>query len=397
MFDLKPYVMLMWKKRWFLIPNFIVVSIVSVIIVFYIIPQEFRSSITFLPPSNGGSPLLSMSNNPLMSLFSGDEAGDMVETIFESKILKRRVIDRFNLYESYKLTDCPNKFENAVKRMRKQAMLGSMIRGKGIGMSKTVAYSIECYHTSPDTAFLMVEYIYSCLDSAMISVSIGKARRNREFIESQFIAAQERLDSLQLEFKEFQLAHKIFDVSEQMNITLKVYADIKSASIMNDLKITALRREFAGNTPEIVAAVNLKRDYDRKLAELEQKNEFDVLPSLNMASELMPAYLNLRRSVEVQNQIILLLTRELEQARLQEARDVSPLVLIDPSYVAEYKSRPKRIPMVLTIIVGYMSFLMLIIISYKFITDFSRFGFIKPQAITRVSVGAREQEQHTRN
>jgi capsule polysaccharide export protein KpsE/RkpR len=242
----------------------------------------------------------------------------------------------------------------------------------------------------------MAEYIYSLLDSAMIDISIGKASRNRVFIESQFVAAQEKFDSLQLEFKEFQLANKAFDISEQMKITLKVYADIKSASIMNDLKLTALRREYVGNTPEIAEAMDIKKIYDKKLAELEQKNDHSVIPSLNMASELMPMYVNLYRSLEVQNQIILLLTKELEQARLQEARDVSPLVLIDPPYRAEYKARPKRAPMVFMITASYMSFLMLIVIAQKLIIDFFRFGVIKPQA-TKVSAGAREQEQYTRN
>lgn len=395
MFDLKPYIMLIWKNRWFLSANFIVVGVASVIFAFYIVPQEFSSQVTFLPPSNNMGSLFNMSSNPLMSLFSSDESGDMVETIFDSKIMKRRIIDKFNLYENYKLTDNANKFENAVKQMRKQVMLGSVLKGKGIGMSKTVAYTIVCYHTSPDTALLMAQYVYACLDSAIINISIGKASSNREFIESQFIAAHEKLDSLQLEFKEFQLAHKAFDISEQMKITLNAYADIKSASMMNDLRLAALRRQYAGNTPEIIEAMNLKRDYDRKLTELEQKNAHEVMPSLNMASELMPAYLNLYRSLEVQNQIILLLTKELEQARLQEARDISPLVLIDPPYIAEYKARPKRIPMVFTITAAYISFLMFIIIAHKLVADFYRLWFVKPRASTIVNVGAREQEQHT--
>jgi len=395
MFDLKPYIMLIWKKRWFLIPNFIAVLVASVIFAFYIVPQEFRSHVTFLPPSGGGGSLLSMVGNPLMGMLSGDESGDMIEAVFDSKIMKRKIIDKFNLYENYKLTNNANKFENAVKQMKKQVVLTNMLKGKGIGMSKTVAHSIECYHTSPDTALLMTEYIYSYIDSAMISISIGKANRNRAFIESQFIAAQEKFDSLQLEFKEFQLTHKAFDISEQMNITLKVYADIKSASIMNDLRLAALRREYAGNTPEIVAATNLKRDYDRKLAELEQNNQHDVLPSLNMASELMPAYINLYRSIEVQNQIILLLTKELEQARLQEARDISPLVLIDPPYLAEYKARPKRVPMVFTITACYMFFLVFVIITRKLTKEYLHSHIGSPK--TGNSVKNHEKISHFQN
>ncbi|MCL2218483.1 MAG: hypothetical protein FWC23_01015 [Chitinispirillia bacterium] len=381
MFDLRPYILLLWKNRVFLLANFVLASGVAVVLAFFVVKQEFSSQVTFLPPAASPGSMLSMSTNPLMGLLSGDEAGDNIDAVFDSKILKRRIIEKFNLYDNYDLQKNPNKFEQAVRRMRRQVMLSTALKGKGIGMSKTVSYSVQCYHTSPDTALMMAEFIFACLDSAMIDISINKASRNRAFIEEQYRTSHEKLDSIQDAFKEFQVTYKAFDISEQTKLTLKVYADVKAAAVMNDLRLMTLQREFRGNSPEITAALNEKRVLERKLAEFEQKEEYSVLPSLNMSSELMPKYTNLYRSLEVQNQINLLLIRELEQARLQEARDVSPLVLIDPPYMAEYKSRPKRIPMVMVITVGYMSALMFIIVAYAMFTDFLKSGWLaaKPE------------------
>jgi capsule polysaccharide export protein KpsE/RkpR len=371
--------MLLWRNRWFLLGNFVVVTGVAVVLVFFIMKKEFCSEVTFLPPSGGSNPMLGLSTNPLVGLLSGDDTGDQIDVIFGSKILKRKIIEKFNLYESYNLTKSPNKFELAVKQMRQQVTLGSVLKGKGIGMSKTLAYTVQCYHTSPDTALLMAQFVFSCLDSAMVNISINKARRNREFIESQFKVSQEKLDSIQEAFKEFQVSNKAFDVTEQMKLTLKVYADIKSAAVMNDLRLIALQREFRGSSPEIVEAQNAKKVYERKLAEFEENNRREVIPSLNMSSELMPLYANFYRSLEVQNQINLLLIKELEQARLQEAREVSPLVLIDPAYRAEYKIRPKRIPMVVSITAGYMLFLMFIIVAYRLFSNFIQTAFLAPK------------------
>ena len=371
MFDLKPYLLLLWKWRRFLSVNFAFVAVVSIILAFFVIKKEYLSRATFLPPVAGSGPMLALAGNPLMGLLAGgNDAGDNIEAVFDSKILKRKIIEEFNLYENYNLAKSPNKFELAVKRLENQVMLSSELKGRGIGMSKTISYSVECYHTSPDTAFMMAEFIFASLDSAMVGISISKASRNREFIETQFMASQDKLDSLHEEFKEFQITHKAFDVSEQMNLTLRVYADVKAASVINDMRLMALRREFRGDAPEITSALNDKRVYDRKLAELEQNQEYSVMPSLNLSSELMPKYMNIRRALEVQNRVHLLLTGELEQARLQEARDVSPLVLIDPPYRAEYKARPKRGPMALIVTGGYMFALMFIIVSYKIVTDF---------------------------
>jgi len=366
-----------WKMRWLFLLNFIVVATVAVGFVFFVMKKEYCSQATFLPPTSGNISLMAgLSNNPLMGLLSGDESGDAIETIFDSKILKRNIIEKFNLYENYKLMKSPNKFEQAVKRMRRQVELTTSLRGKGIGMSKTLSYSILCYHTSPDTALQMAEYVFSHLDSVMIGISINRARRNRAFIESQYIASNEKRDSLNMAFKEFQVSNKAFDISEQVKLTLKVYADIKSAAVMNDLRLLALQREYRGSTPEIAEAMNAKKVYEKKLAEFEQKDENDVLPSLNMSSELMPKYATIYSALEVQSRICILLATELEQARLQEARDVSPIVLIDPAYKAEYKARPKRIPLVMAITIGYMCALAFIIVSYSLFTDFLKSGWL---------------------
>jgi capsule polysaccharide export protein KpsE/RkpR len=375
MFDLKPYISLLWGNRWFFLVNLVLVAALAVWLAFFVVSKEYCSQATFLPPAAGSSSMLALSANPLLGLLSGDESGDNIEAVFDTKVIKRKIIEKFSLYDNYKLEKSPNKFEQAVKRMRKQVMLVSAMKGKGIGMSKTVSYSIQCYHTSPDTALLMAEFIFACLDSAMIDISINKASRNREFIEAQYRASQERLDSLQDEFRDFQVAHKAFDITEQMRLTLKVYADVKSAAVMNDLRLISLQREFRGNSPEITEAQNAKRVYERKLAEFEKNDSYDVLPSLNLSSELMPKYTNLYRALEVQNQVNILLIRELEQARLQESRDVSPLVLIDPAYKAEYKARPKRIPMVIAITGGYMFFLVTIVLGYGFFAEFLKSGF----------------------
>jgi capsule polysaccharide export protein KpsE/RkpR len=369
--------------RWLFLLNFIAVAAAAVVFVFFVMEKEYCSQATFLPPTSGNISLMSgLSNNPLMGLLAGDESGDAIETIFDSKILKRKIIEKFNLYENYKLMKSPNKFEQAVKRMRRQIELTTSLKGKGIGMSKTLSYSVQCYHTSPDTALQMAEYVFSYLDSVMIGISINRARRNREFIESQFRASNEKRDSLNMAFKDFQVSNKAFDISEQVKLTLKVYADIKSAAVMNDLRLLALQREYKGSTPEIAEAMNTKKVYERKLAEFEQKDESDVLPSLNLSSELMPKYANIYSALEVQNRISVLLATELEQARLQEARDVSPIVLIDPAYKAEYKARPKRIPLVMVITVGYMCALAFIVVSYAMFTDFLKSGWLSARPET---------------
>ena len=125
------------------------------------------------------------------------------------------------------------------------------------------------------------------------------------------------------------------------------------ATLFNELKLKALQKGFSQSTPAIM---DLKTEsvYKNKLNELETTTVKDVIPSLSFSSKLLPKYTNLIRDIEVQNALILLISKELEQAKMQESRDISSLIIIDPSYIPEYKARPKRLHVMVTITGIYM-------------------------------------------
>jgi capsule polysaccharide export protein KpsE/RkpR len=203
----------------------------------------------------------------------------------------------------------------------------------------------------------MAEFTFAVVDSAIREISIDKAQRNRIFVENQVEVQNKKMDSLQVVFQEFQNAHKAYDVPEQARLSLKAYADLKAAALMNELRLTALRSEFSGATHQISELRRNQRVFDSKLKEYEAGEDPNVIPSLDRSSKLYPEYAKILRDIEVQNQLVLFLTKELEQTRLQEAKDVSPLIIVDPPVVPEYKSRPKRLFLLAAIVAAEHLFL----------------------------------------
>jgi len=341
----------LYRKRRLLIANFLIACAAAAVYVFVIMEKEYSASVTFLPPAGTGDGLAAMSmlNLSIPSLSAAGMSSDQVEVVFHSNAAKRRIIDEFNFVEYFKLEDSPNKFGLAERQLRKYVMIRANERG-GLGMSRTVAYHIVCYHRSPDTAKKMVDFTFAILDSAIREISIDRAQRNRLFIERQLVVQNERMDSLQAIFQVFQNVNKAYNVPEQAKLSLQAYAELRAVATMNELKLAALRGELSGTSREITELRRLQRVYDAKLHEYEKGENPAVMPSLDRSSRLLPEYTRMLRGIEVQNQLILLLSRELEQARLQEARDVSPLIVTDPPFVPEYKSRPKRLLVMLVII-----------------------------------------------
>jgi capsule polysaccharide export protein KpsE/RkpR len=348
----------LYKKRWLLAVNFLIALAAGAAYSFWLAKMEYSSTVTFLPPSGDGnmSAPLSLMGLSMSSLAPGGSSSEQIEVVFNSFATKCRIIDEFGLIKYFKLEKSKNKYALAAKSMRKYVMLRISEKG-GLGMTKTLSYSISCYHPSPDTAKLMAEFTFAVVDSAIREISIDNAQRNRIFVESQVEVQNKKMDSLQVVFQEFQNAHKAYDVPEQARLSLKAYADLKASALMNELKLAALRSEFSGATHQISELRRNQRVFDSKLREYEAGEDPNVIPSLDRSSKLYPEYAKMLRDIEVQNQLILFLAKELEQARLQEAKDVSPLIIVDPPVVPEYKSRPKRLFLLAAIVAAEHLFL----------------------------------------
>jgi tyrosine-protein kinase Etk/Wzc len=368
------FLLFLWNKKAVLISCSIVIFIWSFISAFFLSKPEFKSEVTFLPPHEGSASAVTLMG---MLLPGGTSIMyDQVEIIFNCASIKKRIIERFNLYKLWKLEHLSDKFEVALTKIKRYVQFKTKEKGS-MGFEKIVSYTVSCYHPCPDTAKMMCEYAFSLIDSSVKVLSTGMAHRNRMFVENQLFQHKKILDSLQQEFRKFQLANKAFVVPEQMRMSLKNYAEIKSAAILNDLRMKALKQEFHGTLPELKELENNENLYNQKLNEIETDSRPDVLPSLELSAKLLPEFSNLSRETEVENQVIVLLSRELEQARVQESRNVSLLTVIDPPFVPVHKARPKRLFVMVFIFIS-LNFAIILMLGYQYY--FSRI-FMENEAV----------------
>lgn len=361
-FDLLPYFLVFIRRRKAIVINFILIFIVAVVYAFVITKKEFKAEIVFLPPASEGSlEGISLGGLMLPSMSSSEILPEQIVTVFSSKVLKRKIIDKFELYKHYRLQKNINKFEFALKALNKDILLEAEEKGS-MTFSKTVSFDLKAYHSSPDTVFQMVNYSFELLDSAVRAISVDRAHRNRVFIENQLEKNKVILDTVNKKMQDFQIQYKAYNITEQAKMTIAAYAQLKSAMQLNEIQMQAIKREFSGETPELNALRKTNEAYQSKLSQLETRDTPDALPSLQGATKLVPQYTNLLRDIEVQNQVILLLTRELEQAKIKEDKNVSSLFIVDPAYVPAYKFRPKRMIILAIWISTYMIFILLYIL-----------------------------------
>ena len=356
------FLLFLWKRRRAFSLCSAIIVIWSFMSAFLFTHPEFKSSVTFLPPAEGPSVGAAVMGIPLISGTS--IMYDQVEIIFNSAAVKKRLIEQFNLYKTWHIDKNPGKFEIALDRIKKYVDFKTTVKGS-MGFEKIVSYTVSCYHPSPDTAKLMCNFAFALINSSVKNLSTGLAHRNRMFVEEHLLEHKNVLDSLQKAFENFQLANKAFSMPDQMKLSLRNYADIKSAAILNELKMKALQQEFHGALPELYELERNNRLYNQQLTEIESAPNVDVMPSLDLSARLLPQYANLARETEVENQVIILLTRELEQARVQEQRNISLLTVIDPPFVPMYKARPHRVFVMVLILIS-LHLALFLIYGYSF-------------------------------
>ena len=347
--------------------NFVLIVAVAIYYSFFFVKKEYVSSLSFLAPQESSSISNLLQIGGMNNYNSNDIMPQQIEPIFSSKTLKRKIIDRFNLISRYKLTKSPNSFELAVKRLNKDMVLEINEMGS-LGMSTPISFKISCYHTSADTSYQMVKYSFELLDSTIRNLSVSSAKRNRIYriaISSQ----QQNSDSIKEEYGRYKIENKLYDIQAQLQMSMSSYGQIKTKILTNEVEIKSLMQNMTEQAPQIRALRNENAILRRELQKIEQAENPDIFLGFEKSVKLNPEVNRFEKEILVQERLLLMLSEQLEDAKIAEAKNLSVLRMIDFPYVPDYKIRPKRAILMGSIVAAYMTLLtLLLLIVYLFKT-----------------------------
>ncbi len=348
-------------KKWkFLLFNVLLCVTLAYIYSFHIAKKQFLSSVTFLPINTSKS-ALSLAQFGLSDLENGSDVSlDQIKIIFGSTSFRRQIIEKFDYYRKFKLEKSPNPLKLALKMIDKDIVLETTEKGS-LGLTEIQSFTIKCFHSSPDTAFMIAQFTFRQLDSILSKISSSKANETKVFINSQLTAAELVLDSLQLKLNIFQKENKAYEIPEQIRLTIKTYGDLKAQSLANDLRIKSLQNDMYSNSPELAALQKQNSLLRDKMRGIENSNASDVLIGFDKYSDLLPVFTNLLREIETRTRLVAFLTQQYEEAKIKENKVISNLIVIDKPLLPQYKERPKRVVLLVGIIFIYYSMLLLLL------------------------------------
>ena len=339
------------RKHAVLLMTVCVLSILGAFVVSLRVPKVYEATAALLAPkeSQGSSERLALlltapGVNQLIGgmLPSMARNRDVFVSILKSRTMAQDVVERFRLKERYQV----RYLEDAINSLKDDTR---------ISISKEGAILVKVEATDPQLAADIANFYVSHLDRLLVRFSTGEASRDRAFIEEQLAKAERSLREAEEALRRFQEKNRAVVLPEQSKAAVEAAARLKGEIMASEVQLEVMRSFATEANPEVV---NLKRkigEMKRQLSRMQYGAGWELPPEghnpgqsrkeiyvpFAKVPEIGLELARLTREVKVQETVYTLLTQQLEQAKIAEARDFPTVQILDRAVPAERPSKPK--------------------------------------------------------
>ena len=332
----------------------VVVTVVVAAVVF-LIPSEYTSESTVLPPvqHSSASELLSQIGGAGALASTAESSlgiknpGDLYVSLFRARTVEDAVIQRFHLMQRYRENngiDARKAFERHA-----QVSLGAkdgLITIRVTDRDKQMAAAIANGYVEEYMKF-----------SATLAVT--EASRRRQFFQQQLLEANENLVTAENALKQTEQTTGVLQIDSQTRSLIESAAEIRAQITAREVQLESMKSYETADNPEMVVVnreLDALREQLAKLAGADPSapNNF-ILPKSRMP-EAGLEYIRKVRDVRYYETIAELIGRQFEMAKLDEARQGSTIQIVDAAVPADKRSFPKR---ALSILVAFLASMLL--------------------------------------
>ncbi len=353
---------LLKKWFWFITVNFIIVCAITIFISLKL-PNIYKASTTVILPASGGLSGVSslLSSLPLQGLGIGG-SGDIYRliAILNSRTVMEKVVDKFGLIEKYEEI---NK-EEAVRTLRGNVEFTLTEEG---------TLDLTVFDEDPQAAADMANNFAQLLDEKNRELDSEAARNTRENIESRYNENIKSLQKVQADLQNFQEKYNAISLTGQTEQATSGVAELTGSKYQAEVQLEILKSILGKNHSKVRQAELEVEAYKNKISEItfepgkgyilnEEKAKKLFIP-LNKVPELGNMYIDLERELKTQNEIYILLTQQLELAKIEEVIQPPSLQIIDKAVPPLRKAKPKR---AVIVIIACLSALVLSVIFISF-------------------------------
>jgi tyrosine-protein kinase Etk/Wzc len=312
---------------------------VVVVLISFLFPNEYRSSVSILPPERDFQSM-SMPVGDLKMLVAGGmslplmaTASDILAAVLASRTVRDSTVTRLGLDRRWSLP-----FDRAANRLN--ANSGVKVASTGV---------VEVWAIDRDRHFsdTLVNAMVDEADQLNRAIVNTKARRTREFVEGRLSETKAQLDSATHALEEFQRLHRTVALEAQVTAMVGNAAKLKAQLAADEIELSVLEGSLSEGHYRIQQLRTRVRETRRQLEDMESSamgdssaaGSIDIAGLPRLAKELAERL----RDVKVAETLYTLLTEQYENARIQERRDTPSFSILDRAAHGGTKVRPRRL------------------------------------------------------
>jgi capsule polysaccharide export protein KpsE/RkpR len=339
---------LFWADRRFILRAGVYALLASMLIAI-LIPARYESVTRLMPPdspSGLGLGMLSMVAGRAgldgLGAIAGDalgmkNSGALFVGVLQSQTLQDRLIQQFNLMRVYH----DGKVEDARKDLAEHTDI-SEDRKSGI-------ISVGVTDHDPKRASAMAKSYVDELDRLVAKVSTSAARRERIFLEERLKAVKGELDDSAKKFSDFASKNSAIDIPAQGRAMVDAAARLQGGLIAAQSELEGLKQVYTEDNVRVRSARARMDELQKKLNEIGSagteggaKVDDSLFPSIRRLPILGVTYADLYRRTKIEETVYELLTEQYEMAKVQEAKEIPSVKVLDAAIVPTKKTFPPR-------------------------------------------------------
>ena len=355
---LLPYLRMFWERRRFLFRAVLCACVASALVA-VLIPNRYHSTTRLMPPDSqsttglgilaalsggftggvSGKAGLSGLGGLASDLMGVKSSGALFVGIIGSETVQDHLIEQFNLRKRLFWTST---IESTRLRLAAHTDV-SEDRKSGI-------ITIGISDRDPKRAAAMARAYVTELDRLVAQVSTSSARRERIFLEERLKTVKADLDTSAKDFSDFASKNTAIDIPAQGKAMVEAAANLQGRLIAAQAELSGLQQIYTNNNVRVRAAAARVSELQQKLNEIgggdSQGNTKDaaaLYPSIRKLPVLGVTYADLFLKTKMQSTIFELLTQQYELAKVQEAKEIPSVKVLDPAVVPTEKSFPPRL------------------------------------------------------
>jgi uncharacterized protein involved in exopolysaccharide biosynthesis len=304
-------------------------------------------------PAGGG---LGLGLDPT-SLLGLKTPGALYIEIMKSRTVQDRLIDRFNLRRHYWMTGrwWPNTYYATRKKL---TSFTDFEEDKKSGVI-TLTYTDYDKRTAAAIANAYVEE----LNRLAADLNTSDAHRERVFLEERLKSAKQDLDQASLALSQFSSKNTVMDPQNQGRSMMDAAARIQGELIARESELRGLKEIYSDDNVKVRTLRAQIGELQAQLKKLMGGSATGPAEAAGSGAELYPSmrtlpvlgnqYADLYRQTRIQETVYEFLTQQYEMAKIQEAKELPTVRVMDLAVPPERKSGPIRtLVVILSVLAG---------------------------------------------